>query len=115
MDKRMLGIAVTAVCLMGVVLVGNAFALEKVAYVDLASVFDGYEKTKDYDVKLEGVQKTKQEGVDKKVKEIKELQDKLAVLSDKEKEKVQGQIDTKTQELQEFQREAEMELLKNSV
>lgn len=89
----------------------NAFAEQKVAFVDLASVFNDYEKTKEFDVKLEGTQKAKQEEIDSKVEVIKGLQEKLSLLSDKEKEKKQEEIDAKTRELQEFQRESEKTLI----
>jgi outer membrane protein len=88
----------------------EALAAEKIVYVDLAKVFDEYEKTKDYDVKLESEQQGRQGEIDKMVEEIKAMQDKLDLLSEKEKETKQGQIDKKTRELQEFQRNAEIDL-----
>ncbi len=107
--SRIVVIFVFAAFFLGMFLTGFAFA-EKIAYVDLAAVFDGYEKTKDYDVNLENEQKGKQTEIDKKVEEIKAMQDKLDLLSDKEKKAKQEQIDSKTRELQEFQRNAEIDL-----
>lgn len=91
----------------------EAFAEKKVAFVDLATVFDGYEKTKTFDVKLEESQKAKQKEIDAKVEAIKALQEKLSLLSDKEKAKKQEEINAKTKELQEFQRTSEMTLVKD--
>ncbi len=88
----------------------NAFAVGNIAYVDLATVFDGYEKTKDYDVTLEQSQKQKQDEIDKKVENIKQLQDKLDLLNEEEKKTKQEEILELTKSLQEFQRSAEMDL-----
>ncbi len=90
----------------------QSFAAEKIAYVNFVSVFDSYQKTKDYDETLGDLQKTKQKEIEDKVDEIKKLQDKLSLLSEKEKKSKQGDIDNKTKDLQEFQRDAEKELLK---
>ncbi|MDD5618598.1 MAG: OmpH family outer membrane protein [Candidatus Omnitrophica bacterium] len=91
----------------------NTCFAEKISYVDLAVVFDGYEKTKDYDVKLEGIRKTEQDKIDKKVEQIKALQDKMSLLSDAEKNKKQEEIDKLARELQEYQRSAETTLVKD--
>jgi outer membrane protein len=86
---------------------------EKIAYVDLALVFDGYEKTKDFDLKLDGARKTEQEKIDKKVEEIKGLQDKLPLLSDEEKKNKQTEMEQLAKDLQEYQRNAETTLIKD--
>lgn len=111
--NRLVGILFVSLFIFGIFLLPEGLAAEKIAFVDLGEVFDGYVKTKEYDVKLEGVQKSKQDEIDTKVTEIKKLQDNLALLSAKEKEKKQVDIDSKTKELQEFQRNAEMELMKD--
>ena len=85
---------------------------EKTAFVDLALLFDGYDKTKDFDANLQVVQDQKQKEIDKKVDEVKALQDKLPLLADKEKQNKQEDIDKKTKDLQEYQRSAELELRK---
>ena len=103
-------VVVFVVFLLNIFLLNEAFAEGRIVYVDLASIFDRYQKTKDYDVNLETTQKGKQDSIDKQVDEIKEMQDKLDLLSDKEKESKQEQINNKTKELQEFQRNAEIDL-----
>ncbi|NQU18676.1 OmpH family outer membrane protein [bacterium] len=108
--EKLARILVCVVFMLGVFLLQDVFAAEKIVYVDLGLVFDGYEKTKDFDVKLEDTQKTEQERIDSKVDQIKELQDKLPLLSEEEKESKEGEIDGLTRDLQEFQRSAEMDL-----
>lgn len=108
--EKLARILVCVVFMLGVFLLQDVFAAEKIVYVDLGLVFDGYEKTKDFDVKLEDTQKTEQERIDSKVDQIKELQDKLPLLSEEEKENKEGEIDSLTRDLQEFQRSAEMDL-----
>jgi Skp family chaperone for outer membrane proteins len=80
--------------------------------VDLSRLFDEYQKTKDYDQQLSAKQKVKEEERNKKITEIKDLQAKLALLNDKEKEKVQAQLDAKVKSLQEFDQEATADLRK---
>jgi len=92
--------------------IGNSYAESKIVYADLSMIFEGYQKTKDFDVELEGTQKSKQKEIDGKVDAIKKLQDKLSLLSDKEKEKKEGEIEKKTRLLQDFQRNTEMDLRK---
>ena len=108
--EKLARILVCVVFMLGVFLSQDVFAAEKIVYVDLGLVFDGYEKTKDFDVKLEDTQKTEQERIDSKVDQIKELQDKLPLLSEEEKEGKKGEIDSLTRDLQEFQRSAEIDL-----
>ncbi|MFC1709459.1 OmpH family outer membrane protein [Candidatus Omnitrophota bacterium] len=101
---------VFVVFLANIFLLSEAFAENKIVYVDLAAVFDGYEKTKDYDVNLEETQNGKQTEIDAMVEEIKGMQDKLDLLTDSEKKSKEEEIDKKTRELQEFQRSAEVDL-----
>lgn len=101
-----------AVFVLGGFLWQESARAEKTAFVDLALLFDGYDKTKDFDTNLQDVQDKKQKDIDKKVEEIKGLQDKLPLLADKEKENKQDEIDKKTKDLQEFQRSAELDLRK---
>jgi len=103
---------VIAVSFMMSIFVTQGFAEVKIAYVDLSSVFDSYEKTKAFDKKLEVTQKQKRAKLDKMVDEIKGLEDKLSLLSEKEREKKQGEIQKKAQNLEAFQREAETDLRK---
>ncbi|MFC1594057.1 OmpH family outer membrane protein [Candidatus Omnitrophota bacterium] len=84
----------------------------KVGYVDLSRAFDTYKKTEAYDKDLEKKREGKQAQRESKVKEIKKLQDKLALLNDKEKDKTQEAIEEKLIALDEFDRAATMDLRK---
>lgn len=114
MEKKTVTTAVLALVfsIAGIFLFGGTCLAEKMAYVDLAVVFDGYEKTKNYDVKLESSRKAEQEKIDKKVEEIKTLQDKLPLLSEGEKKTKQEEVDKLARDLQEYQRNTETNLVK---
>ena len=77
---------------------------EKIGYVDLAKVFDDYQKTKDFDKSLESKGAGKQAERDKMVADIKKLRDEAELLAGKAKEDKQAGIDEKIKGLQEFDR-----------
>lgn len=77
-------------------------AAEKLGYVDLSRLFDEYNKTKEYDKILEEKQKAYESEREKKVNDIKQMQDKLNLLSDKEKEAKKQDLDQKIKNLQDF-------------
>jgi len=98
--------------ILGLFFITGAFAAEKFAYVDLGRIFSEYSKTKDYDKVLsakEGVYNTERE---KKLTEIKQFQDKMNLLSDKEKETKKADLEAKIKTLQEFDRDQQTELRK---
>lgn len=84
---------------------------EKIGYVDVAKVFDKYEKTKKFDKELAEVGKQKQAGRDTLVLEVRRLKDEMALLSDQGKEEKQKLVDSKMRELQDYDREAQRDLL----
>jgi len=86
---------------------------DKIAYVDLSRLFDAYQKTVDYDKKLEAEQNTKEQERNKKTSEIKDLQGKLNLLNATEKDKQQKLIDAKTKELQDFDTQLQMDFRKD--
>jgi Skp family chaperone for outer membrane proteins len=96
-----------------VVLTGKSLAADKLGYVDLSRSFSEYSKTKDYDKILDEKQKAYTTERDKKVTEIKQLQDKLNLLSDKEKEAKKGDLEIKVTDLQEFDRQKQTDLRKD--
>ncbi len=83
---------------------------EKIAFVDVAKVFDGYQKTKDNDAKLQGAGKKKEEERDALVHEVRRLKDEQALLAEDAREKKQEAVDAKVRELQEFDAQARREL-----
>ena len=84
---------------------------EKIGYVDVAKVFDKYEKTKKFDKELAEVGKQKQSGRDTLVLEVRRLKDEMALLSDQGKEEKQKLVDQKMRELQDYDRDAQRDLL----
>ncbi len=94
------------------ILVGTSFAAEKFGYVDLSRTFSEYNKTKEYDKALgdkENVYSTERE---KKVNEIKQFQDKLNILSDKEKDSKKGELESKVKSFQDYDRQKQTDLRK---
>jgi outer membrane protein len=92
---------------------GACHAADKLGYVDLGRLFDEYNKTKAYDKVLEDKQKVYETERDKKVNDLKALQSKIDILSEKEKEAKKPEFDTKVKALQEYQRVQETELRKD--
>lgn len=77
---------------------------EKIGYVDLAKIFDEYQKTKEFDKELESKGAQKQIERDKMVADVKRLRDEAELLSAKAKEDKQAAIDEKIKSLQDFDR-----------
>ena len=84
--------------------------VSKVAYIDLAKIFDQYSKTRNSDKDLEEEWEGKKGEIEKMKEEIIKLKDELALLSESAKEKKQENIDRKIRELQDFTKEAKDEL-----
>ncbi|MDD5084459.1 MAG: OmpH family outer membrane protein [Candidatus Omnitrophica bacterium] len=82
-----------------------AAGLQKVAYVDVAKVFNEYERTKDSETTINAKSKTKQEERDAIVRDIRSLKDELVLLSDSGKAEKQKAIDEKIKALDNFDRE----------
>jgi len=97
-------------CLM--LFVGVSYAADKFGYVDLSKIFTEYNKTKDYDKVLgdkEAVYTTER---DKKIADVKQFQEKLNLLSDKEKVAKKTEFETKLKALQEYDRQKQTDLRK---
>ncbi len=91
---------------------GAARAADKLGYVDLSRIFSEYEKTKQYDTVLSGKEQQYTAEREKKVGEIKSLQEKMNLMDDKEKESKKGELDAKVKALQEYDRQKQMDLRK---
>lgn len=89
-----------------------AYAAQNLAYVDLSRIFSEYNKTKDYDKVLGDKQTAYETERDKKVSDVKQLQDKINLLSDKEKESKKTDMESKIKALQEFDRQKQTDLRK---
>ena len=92
--------------------IGTAHAADKFAYVDLTKIFSEYTKTKDYDKVLGDKQSAYESERGKMVAEVKGFQDKLNLLSDKDKEAKKTELENKIKNLQEFDRQKQGDLRK---
>ncbi len=99
-----LGLVLAALAMVSAPMVSAQAAGEKIGYVDLARVFDEYNKTKEFDKQLEGKGSVKQSDRDKMVADIKKLRDEAELLSAKAKDDKQAIIDDKIKALQDFDR-----------
>ncbi len=87
-----------------------AHAAEEYGFVNVALVFDKYQKTVENDKKLQEAGKKKEKDRDALVSEIRQLKDELVLLTDDTKAKKQANLDAKIRELQEFDQAAKEEL-----
>ncbi len=110
MRKRLV-ILIGAIFTLGI-LSQVALAADKFAYVDLSRLFSEYNKTKDYDKVLTEKERVYGNDRDKKVNDVKQLQDKINLLSEKEKEARKPELETKIKNLQEFDRQQQTDLRK---
>jgi outer membrane protein len=110
MKKAIFVFMVLALC--GMFVTGAAYAADKFAYVDLSRLFSDYGKTKDYDKALSEKQNVFRTEMDKKTNEVKQFQDKINVLSDKEKEAKRAELETKVKALQDTERQKATDLRK---
>jgi len=94
------------------ILAGASLAADKFAYVDLSRTFSEYGKTKDYDTVLTSKEEAYNSDREKKVNEIKQYQDKMNLLSDKEKETKKTDLETKVKSLQDYDRQKQTDLRK---
>ncbi len=94
------------------ILLGVAFAADKLAYVDLSRIFSEYTNTKDYDKILSEGENAYTQEREKKVNELKQLQDKMNLLRDKEKETKKKDLETKVKAVKDFDRQKQTDLLK---
>ena len=74
----------------------------KVGYVNLAKVFDGYQRTKTSDATLEKEGKQKEAELEGRMNELKKLRQNLELLNDEAREAKTREVEEKTEELQRF-------------
>jgi len=111
--KRIVGIFL-AVAFCSSIFVAASFAAEKFAYVDLAKIFNDYNKRKDYEKTILDKENSYNTEREKKVNELKALNDKLSMLSDKEKTAKQQDMQIKIDALKEFDRQKVTDLRKEN-
>lgn len=94
------------------IFLGTAFAADKFGYVDLSRIFTEYTKTKEYDKVLNDKQAAYKTERDKKANEVKQFQDKINLLNDKEKDAKKGELEAKLKTLEDYDRENQTDLRK---
>ncbi len=90
----------------------GALGAKKIGVMDLSKVFDNYQRTKDYDAVLEGKTKDYEKARNEKIDKIKELQNKMALLKDDEKEKVVKDLDAMRNDSSSFDQAQQTDLKK---
>jgi len=109
--KKVLGIVLGAVFCFSLFTTA-AHAADKLAYVDLSKLFGEYNKTKDYDKVLSGKEGVYTAERDKKVNELKDMESKFNLLSEKEKPAKKTELEAKINVLKEFDRQKQTDLRK---
>ena len=97
------------------ILAGNGFAADKFASVSIDRIGDSYLKAKEYMKQLDDKEAGYTAEIDKKREELKKLQDKINMLSDKEKEAKSADLENKIKSLQEFVNQKRSDLRKEQV
>lgn len=82
----------------------------KLAYVDVAKIFDSYQKTKDNDRVLQDAGKKKEGERDSMVHEIRQMKDELALLKEDARAKKQEVLEGKLRQLAQFDQGAKQAL-----
>ena len=91
---------------------GVALAAGKIAYIDLSSTFDKYEKTKVFDDQLSQIQKEKEKDMTTLADDIKAIEDKMPLLSEKEKASKQKDLEEKNAKLKQTSQQVALDLRK---
>lgn len=106
---KVLGLAVV----FGVTAIAASYAGDlKIAYVDLSKVFDGYQKTKEFDAVLQSEGEAFQKERDGMVKKIQDAQSKLDLMKDSEKASMQADIEKQKNDVVAYDKEKRTELAK---
>lgn len=108
--KKLLCI-VAAIIFLGVIS-KSAFAEMKIGYVDSEKLINEYSKTKTHVALMESKLKEYESERNKKVDEIKDIQNKLSLLSEKEKEAKKNEIENKAKALDTFDQQKQLDLRK---
>ncbi|HNX68161.1 MAG TPA: OmpH family outer membrane protein [Candidatus Omnitrophota bacterium] len=109
MKKALCALLITVCMLTAMAL--PAFAAEmKIAYVDVAEVFDGYQKTKDQDLVLKAAGEAKEKERTDMTNAIRKMEDELALLSADARATKQEQLIEKKRQLEDFDRTIRQQL-----
>ncbi|MBU2266151.1 MAG: OmpH family outer membrane protein, partial [Candidatus Omnitrophica bacterium] len=84
----------------------------KIGYVDIIKVLNDYEKTKKYDATLEEKRKEAEEKLTKKKADLEQMQKKLSVIKEGEKQKEQEKLTKAVEEYREIERTSFVDIKK---
>ena len=82
----------------------------KIGYVELGKVFDGYQKTKEFDAVLQSEGETFQKQRDQMVQKIQDAQTKLDLMSDSQKASMEADIEKQKNDVIAFDKDKRAEL-----
>lgn len=94
---------------------GSVLAAEKFGYVSIERIGDAYSRAKEYMKNLEDKETAYTAEIDKKRNEVKQFQDKINLLNDKEKEAKSTELEAKIKSFQEFARQKQSDLRKEQI
>ena len=77
----------------------------KIGYIDIFKVFNDYEKTKEYDAKLEKKKNAAEKELEEKKAAIEKLQNKMSLLKKEEKAKKEEELSKEVKEYRDLERE----------
>lgn len=96
-------------------LVGASSAADKFGYVDVTRTATEYNKAKNYNKTLEEKKTSYQVEVDKKATEVKQLEDKFNLMSDKEKEAKKAELQEKYKGFETLVQQKQLDLRKQDL
>jgi outer membrane protein len=97
---RIVGLVVALAFLFSI---GKSFAADKIGYIQTSKILGTYEKAKKYAAEMESKANIAKAEMEKKVAEIKRMEEGLALLQEKDKEKKRLEIESKFGELKNFE------------
>lgn len=100
-------------CVFGVFLTVNmAMAQEKYASVDVMRIASEYSKAKDYNKDLDQKAQGYESEIEKKLNEIKQIQEKINLASEKDKDAKKTELENKVKDMQVYRQQKESDLRK---
>jgi outer membrane protein len=105
--------AVGLAVMFGFLVSGSGLAADlKIGYVDLAKVFDGYQKTKEFDAVLQSEGQAFQKERDGMIQKIQDSQSKMDLMKDAEKAAMQANIEKQKDAVLSFDKQKRTDLAK---
>jgi len=110
--KKILMVIIMAVAFTGNSWQGACAKEIKIGYVNFMQVYNEYQKTKDYDGRLEEKKAEIEKKLNAKKEKIQEMRNKMSVLNEKEQEKEKGKLEKEVQEFRNLERKAFIDIKK---